>query len=117
MSIVFRYLWKTLCQTLSELFSQKDSDQSGTITFPEFQGVFKVRKASKQRYDLRHSYSCHYQYVQDWGALFVHVDQNKSGSIDARELQTGLRQFGYNLSQHLVENLIRRYGTYSTPPS
>lgn len=40
----FRCLWRTICRILPELFSSQDSDRSGTITFQEFQGIFKVRR-------------------------------------------------------------------------
>jgi len=75
--------------TVEMLMKLFDSDRSGTITFQEFQGIFK--------------------YVQDWAGVFVHVDRNKSGSIDVQELQSGLGQFGYNLTQPLVQSLIQKY--------
>jgi len=82
--------------TVEMLIKLFDSDCSGTITFNEFQGIFK--------------------YVQDWAAIFGHVDQNKSGSIDAHELQIGLKQFGYNLSAPLVDRLVQKYGGHSVSP-
>jgi len=75
--------------TIEMLMRLFDSDRSGTITFQEFQGIYK--------------------YVQDWAGVFGQVDRNKSGTIDLQELQDGLRQFGYNLSQHVVQSLIQRY--------
>jgi Ca2+-binding EF-hand superfamily protein len=38
-----------------------------------------------------------WKYIEDWQKVFTHFDRDRSGSIDGRELQDALRQFGYNL--------------------
>jgi len=75
--------------TVEMLIKLFDSDHSGTITFHEFKGIFT--------------------YVHEWGRIYRHCDRNHSGSIDSKELHEGLTLFGFPLSQHLVDLLVRRY--------
>jgi len=75
--------------TVKLLMSMFDTDRSGTITFNEFAGLWK--------------------YIKDWQNVFKHFDRDRSGSIDGRELQDALRQFGYNLSPSLVSLVERKY--------
>jgi peflin len=44
--------------------------------------------------------------------VFRHFDRDRSGTIDGRELQEALRQFGYRLSPQLLTLLQRKYGTH-----
>ena len=50
-----------------------DRDNNGTITFNEFSSLWK--------------------YITDWQNTFRSYDKDNSGTIDKRELQTGVNQF------------------------
>jgi len=77
--------------TVNLLMTIFDTDRSGTIGFNEFAGLWK--------------------YIQDWQGVFRHFDRDRSGSIDGRELQDALHQFGYNLSPMLLSLLQRKYAS------
>lgn len=51
-----------------------------------------------------------WKYIKDWQNVFRHFDRDRSGSIDGRELQQALSQFGYNLSPQLLQLVERKYG-------
>jgi hypothetical protein len=64
-----------------------DTDRSGTIGFNEFSGLWK--------------------YIKDWQNVFRHFDADRSGSIDGRELDQAMRQFGFVLPfSHLPVVLV-----------
>ncbi|THH20490.1 hypothetical protein EW146_g882 [Bondarzewia mesenterica] len=71
--------------TVKLLMTIFDTDRSGTIGFNE-----------------------------DWQNVFRHFDRDRSGSIDGRELQEALRQFGYNLSPQLLQLVERKYDVKAT---
>ncbi|OBZ69515.1 Programmed cell death protein 6 [Grifola frondosa] len=73
-----------------------DTDRSGTIGFTEFAGLWK--------------------YIKDWQNVFRHFDRDRSGSIDGRELQEALRQFGYNLSPQLLTLVEKKYDFKGSGP-
>lgn len=75
--------------TVKLLMTIFDTDRSGTITFPEFAGLW--------------------QYIKDWQRVFRHFDADGSGTIEANELSRALHQFGYNLSPKLITTLERKY--------
>ncbi|KAJ7578267.1 hypothetical protein C8J56DRAFT_797665, partial [Mycena floridula] len=77
--------------TVKLLMTIFDTDRSGTIGFNEFAGLWK--------------------YIKDWQNVFKHFDRDRSGSIDGRELQDALRQFGYNLSPALVDLVQKKYAS------
>ena len=54
-----------------------DRDGNGTINFQEFAQLWK--------------------YVTDWQNTFRQYDQDRSGTIDHRELKTALTSFGKNI--------------------
>ncbi|KAH8827799.1 EF-hand [Flagelloscypha sp. PMI_526] len=70
-----------------------DTDRSGTIGFNEFSGLWK--------------------YIKDWQNVFRHFDADRSGSIDGRELDQAMRQFGYNLSPQLLDLVQKKYDVRS----
>lgn len=74
-----------------------DTDRSGTIHFNEFAGLWK--------------------YVKDWQNVFRHFDADKSGSIDGQELNSALKQFGYNLSPQLLHLLEAKYDIKGVAPA
>lgn len=69
-----------------------EKDQSGTIGFNEFSGLWR--------------------YVEDWKRCFGAFDQDGSGSIDRKEMGNALRAFGYNLSDGFVNLLINKFDKY-----
>ncbi|KAL5504546.1 hypothetical protein ACEPAH_7207 [Sanghuangporus vaninii] len=75
--------------TVKLLMTIFDTDRSGTIGFNEFAGLWK--------------------YIKDWQNVFRHFDRDRSGTIDGQELDTALRQFGYNLSPQLMHLLLAKY--------
>jgi len=68
-----------------------DTDQSGTISFTEFVGLFN--------------------YVGEWQKVFHHFDADKSGSIDGRELANALSRFGYSLTPNLLSLVEQKYAS------
>ena len=66
-----------------------DKSGNGTVSFTEFGALWK--------------------YVTDWQNCFRSFDRDNSGNIDRSELQTALRNFGYQLSPDLVDMILRKY--------
>lgn len=66
-----------------------DKKQSGTVSFEEFGALWK--------------------YVTDWESCFRSFDRDNSGNIDRNELKTALTNFGYRLSDQIIDMLIRKY--------
>lgn len=64
-----------------------DSNNDGSIDLSEFAALWK--------------------YVQEWKSCFDRFDKDKSGNIDAGELQQALQSFGYRLSMDFC-NLCTR---------
>ena len=67
-----------------------DRDNSGTIGFSEFTGLWK--------------------YIEDWKNCFKSFDKDNSGNINSIELLGALRAFGYNLSDNFVNLLVIKFG-------
>ena len=66
-----------------------DRKKSGTINFEEFGALWK--------------------YVTDWKDCFRSFDSDNSGNIDRNELKNALTSFGYRLSDHIINTLVRKY--------
>ncbi|XP_015593197.1 programmed cell death protein 6 isoform X2 [Cephus cinctus] len=66
-----------------------DKNQTGTVSFEEFGALWK--------------------YVTDWQNCFRSFDRDNSGNIDRVELKTALTNFGYRLSDNIIDTLIRKY--------
>ncbi|EGI57177.1 PREDICTED: programmed cell death protein 6 isoform X1 [Acromyrmex echinatior] len=66
-----------------------DKKQTGTVSFEEFGALWK--------------------YVTDWENCFRSFDRDNSGNIDRNELKTALINFGYRLSDQIIDMLIRKY--------
>lgn len=105
----------------------QDTDRSGTIGFnevsdhdlflsfseylihPQFAGLWKYIKVCAV---------CHPALAwvflkkrsQDWQGVFLHFDRDRSGTIDGRELEQALNQFGFRLTPQLLALLQRKYG-------
>jgi len=77
--------------TVKLLMSIFDVDRSGTIGFNEFVGLWR--------------------YIKDWQNVFRHFDKDRSGTIEGAELNSALREFGYNLSPQLLQLVLRKYAS------
>ncbi|KAI9592662.1 hypothetical protein BDF19DRAFT_450556 [Syncephalis fuscata] len=76
-------------ETVRLMMNLFDKDNSGTITFHEFAALWK--------------------YIEDWKRCFVSFDRDQSGSIDSNELKQALYQFGYNVSDRLIAQTIKKF--------
>lgn len=75
--------------TVKMLMNIFDTDRSGSITFNEFQGLWR--------------------YIKDWQDVFRHFDRDRSGSIDGHELAAALNSFGYKLSPMILSLVEQKY--------
>ncbi|KAI9320643.1 hypothetical protein BX666DRAFT_1909868 [Dichotomocladium elegans] len=79
-------------ETVRMMVNMFDQDQSGTIGFNEFSGLWR--------------------YVEEWKRCFQAFDADSSGSINRLEMGNALRSFGYNLSDRFVNLLINKFDKY-----
>ncbi|KAI9270519.1 hypothetical protein BDA99DRAFT_501996 [Phascolomyces articulosus] len=79
-------------ETVRMMVSMFDTDNTGTIDFNEFTGLWR--------------------YIEDWQRCFRTFDTDGSGNIDARELKNALQTFGYNLSERFIAVLIQKFDRY-----
>lgn len=75
--------------TVNMMIRMFDRDGNGTIEFNEFASLVG--------------------YVEQWKQCFQRCDLDRSGFIDAQEMQQALRSFRYNLSDMFVYQLVRRF--------
>ncbi|KAJ1923225.1 hypothetical protein IWQ60_006005 [Tieghemiomyces parasiticus] len=76
-------------ETVRMMVNMFDKDNSGTIEFNEFAGLWK--------------------YIEDWKKCFFTFDQDRSGTIDAQELTRALYTFGYNVPPAVITLLMRKF--------
>ncbi|XP_029041571.1 apoptosis-linked gene-2 isoform X2 [Osmia lignaria lignaria] len=76
-------------ETVRLMIGMFDKNQKGTVSFEEFGALWK--------------------YVTDWQNCFRSFDRDNSGNIDRNELKTALINFGYRLSDQIIDTLIRKY--------
>ncbi|KAI9262692.1 hypothetical protein BY458DRAFT_515108 [Sporodiniella umbellata] len=79
-------------ETVRLMVNMFDSDNSGTINYNEFQGLWK--------------------YIEDWKRCFQAFDADNSGSINESEMSNALRSFGFNVSPRFVQTLIQKFDRY-----
>uniref|UniRef100_A0A1D1Y2I4 Programmed cell death protein 6 n=1 Tax=Anthurium amnicola TaxID=1678845 RepID=A0A1D1Y2I4_9ARAE len=79
-------------ETVRLMMNMFDTDNTGTITFQEFAGLWR--------------------YIEDWKKCFQTFDADGSGTINFAELKNALRTFGYNLSDNFVNLIIKKYDKY-----
>ncbi|KAJ9074756.1 hypothetical protein DSO57_1003411 [Entomophthora muscae] len=79
-------------ETVRLMVNMFDTDQSGTIGFPEFQAL--------------------YQYIFQWQQCFRSFDRDQSNSIDRAELSTALHTFGFNISEGFVTTLVKQFNKH-----
>lgn len=66
-----------------------DKENRGVVSFQDFGALWK--------------------YVQDWQHCFRSFDRDNSGNIDKAELSAALTSFGFRLSDHVIEMMMRRF--------
>ncbi|CAB0033936.1 unnamed protein product [Trichogramma brassicae] len=76
-------------ETVRLMIGMFDKKGSGTVNFEEFGALWK--------------------YVTDWQNCFRSFDRDNSGNIDKNELKTALTNFGYRLSEPIIDTLMRKY--------
>lgn len=76
-------------ETVRSMIGMFDKRQRGTVSFEEFGALWK--------------------YVTDWQNCFRSFDRDNSGSIDRNELKTALMSFGYQLSDRVIDIMIRKF--------
>ncbi|KAI7905817.1 uncharacterized protein BX663DRAFT_467049 [Cokeromyces recurvatus] len=81
-------------ETVRLMVNMFDSDNSGTINFNEFSGLWK--------------------YIEDWKRCFQAFDTDRSGSINQSEMGNALRSFGFNVSPKFIYILIQKFDRYAT---
>ncbi|XP_022657059.1 programmed cell death protein 6-like isoform X2 [Varroa jacobsoni] len=79
-------------ETCRLMISMFDRDGTGTINLHEFQQL--------------------YDYIEQWKRCFQGFDQDKSGNISSDELHQALTTFGYRLSPHFSELLVRKFDRF-----
>ncbi|RUS29230.1 hypothetical protein BC938DRAFT_480898 [Jimgerdemannia flammicorona] len=110
---------------LWSLFSAVDTDRSGHLNAMELQRLLvnsdhsafhleTVRLLIKL-FDTRNDGTVTYQeftnlwrYINDWQHTFQAYDRDRSGIIDRSEFKTALAAFGFNLSDRMVDLLVRK---------
>ncbi|CAG8461532.1 21006_t:CDS:2 [Dentiscutata erythropus] len=80
-------------ETVRLMMNMFDTDNTGTINFSEFVGLWR--------------------YIEDWKKCFQTFDADNSGTVNFQELKTALKTFGYNLSDSFVSLLIKKYDKYA----
>ncbi|CAG8553869.1 6962_t:CDS:2, partial [Gigaspora rosea] len=85
--------WSTFnIETVRLMINMFDADNSGTINFSEFVGLWR--------------------YIDDWKKCFQKFDVDGSGTINFQELKTAFKTFGYNLSDNFINLLLKQYDKY-----
>ncbi|XP_020621640.1 peflin-like [Orbicella faveolata] len=74
------------CRLMIGIF---DRDQSGTISFQEFQQLW--------------------QYIQQWKGSFDRYDTDRSGAIEGQELHRAFAEMGFNVSPNFVSLVVTRF--------
>ncbi|KAJ2363847.1 hypothetical protein IW150_006638, partial [Coemansia sp. RSA 2607] len=75
--------------TVRLMIGMFDRDNSGTINFQEFIGLWT--------------------YINEWKDCFRTFDRDNSGTIDRGELFQALSAFGFRVSTRVVDSLVRKY--------
>ncbi|KAI7869150.1 hypothetical protein BDF14DRAFT_1785323 [Spinellus fusiger] len=79
-------------ETVRTMVNMFDTDNTGTINFHEFTGLWK--------------------YIEEWKKCFQAFDTDRSGSIDRGEMANALRAFGYNVSDKFITVLIQKFDRF-----
>ncbi|KAI8970600.1 hypothetical protein BDB01DRAFT_814828 [Pilobolus umbonatus] len=79
-------------ETVRTMVNMFDKDNSGTIDFAEFAGLWR--------------------YIEEWKRCFQTFDADRSGNIDRHEMRNALKTFGYNLSEPFINTLVQKFDKY-----
>lgn len=111
---------------LWDVFNRVDRDRSGYISAEELQvalsngtwtpfnpetvrlmiGMFDKHNRGQVNFE---DFGYLWKYVTDWQNCFRSFDRDNSGNIDRNELKTALTNFGYQLSDGIVDLLLRKF--------
>ncbi|XP_064481618.1 programmed cell death protein 6-like [Ornithodoros turicata] len=111
---------------LQQLFQSVDKNNSGAIGVTELQnalsnGTWKPFNPTTVRtmigmFDHNHTgnvtfdeFMSLWNYITEWLNCFRRFDADNSGNIDRNELFQALAQFGFNISQQTLNNLMIKY--------
>lgn len=111
---------------LGGLFAAVDTDKSGAIDATELQSALssggwrefsdKTARMLIRIFDADRSGSIGYQefcylwdYLTKWKAAFDHHDQDRSGTISFNEAYKALSNFGYRLSEPIMQLMFYSY--------
>ncbi|XP_068615890.1 sorcin-like [Brachionichthys hirsutus] len=78
-------------ETCRLMIAMLDRDHSGTMGFHEFKELWQA--------------------VNSWKSAFMAFDRDRSGTMEAAELQQAVATFGYNLSPQALGVVMKRYST------
>jgi hypothetical protein len=84
-----------------------DADRSGQIGFDEFAALYKYIQVRLADLPVPEAYLSD---VQEWQGVFRRFDADRSGTIQAAELQAAIGAFGFNVSPRIIGILDRKYG-------
>ncbi|XP_077430902.1 sorcin-like isoform X2 [Vanacampus margaritifer] len=71
------------------MINMLDRDMSGTMGFAEFKDLWQALNA--------------------WKNIFMSFDRDRSGTVDAQEMQQAVKSLGYNLSPNAMNMVMKRY--------
>ncbi|XP_077382450.1 sorcin [Festucalex cinctus] len=71
------------------MINMLDRDMSGTMGFAEFKDLWQALNA--------------------WKNLFMSFDRDRSGTVEAQEMQQAIKSLGYNLSPNAMNMIMKRY--------
>ncbi|XP_058504267.1 sorcin [Solea solea] len=78
------------------MITMLDRDMSGSMGFQEFKELWQA--------------------LNGWKNTFASYDRDRSGTVEAQELQQALVTMGYNLSPNALNGIIRRYSVSGRIP-
>uniref|UniRef100_A0A3Q2YZA1 EF-hand domain-containing protein n=1 Tax=Hippocampus comes TaxID=109280 RepID=A0A3Q2YZA1_HIPCM len=78
------------------MINMLDRDMSGTMGFTEFKDLWQALNA--------------------WKNIFMSFDRDRSGTVEAQEMQQAIKSLGYNLSPNALNMIMKRYSVNGRIP-
>ncbi|XP_061631300.1 sorcin-like [Phyllopteryx taeniolatus] len=78
------------------MINMLDRDVSGTMGFAEFKDLWQALNA--------------------WKNIFMSFDRDRSGTVEAQEMQQAIRSLGFNLSPNAMNMIMKRYSVNGRIP-